>query len=419
MNKIRYIEFFTAVSLVLSWIFFQISQPVIGIFIMIVPILAVHRIYLRRYSGCVSIYFLFVIYLTICTLLNINVNYDIQLTINQLVKIYIVLGISCFLFGNIDQIVLLEYVRNIGAFFSSMGIIEALIRFPFLQRILGITSFVYRDNYRTELIFQSPIICGTYLGFFLCLIVLYPYRNKKRQAIVLLISIVSIVLNQSRSSWIAVAVAILAYQYKKNGDNILRTIKQILRPTQVKIVIIVFVLLILFVDVVSGTKAVVTKILNISERIINTFNAGGGNIIRIDTILKSIIYWKNGHSIEFLFGGGKNADKIFLNANPIVKGNEGFIWDDCLDNQYFTWIHEVGIIGLSIFIWMLYVMMKSYKRHNNANNEIVKLFCLMLFLVVNIFFYDGYNYPQIMMLITMIVVMFDKAKVSQIRVPFV
>lgn len=412
MNKNRYREFITAIALIMSWIFFQISQPILGILIMIMPVFAVHRIYLRRYASCVSIYFLFAFYMTICTVLNFNNNYDIQLTINQLIKIYLILGISYLSLSNINQVVLLKYVRNIGVVFSFLGIIEALIRFPFLQKILGIVSFIYRDNYRTELIFQSPIICGTYLGFFLCLLVLYPFENKKKQSIVLLISSVSIILNQSRSAWLAVVIAIFAYLYKKNGDRILRTIKHFFQPTQGKLVIIAVILWGLFIDIVSGKRLMITKFIGIFERVVNTFNAGEGNIIRIETILKSVTYWKNDHGIEFLFGGGKNADKIFLGANPIVKGNEGFVWDNCLDNQYFTWIHEVGIIGLSIFIGMLFLMMKSYKRCSNANNEVVKLFCLMLYLAINVFFYDGYNYPQIMMLITTIVVMFGDAKDS-------
>lgn len=405
MKKKR--ELIIVFQLVISWILFQMSQPILGILSSVIAILAIHKIRVKKVRKGVLFYCLFVLYMAIITFININSNYDIKLTCNQLLKMFLIIIISYFEFNNLDNRTLFQYIRNVGIVFCLLGVIEAILKIQFLQILLGITNIEMRRNYRTELIFLSPIICGTYLGFFLCCLVLYPLNNKKHQICCLMIEIISLLLNQSRSAWIAVVVAILCFEYKKYNHKIIKIVNHIIKPTQEKIIVFICVIAVFIFDILSGKNIITEKLGNILTRVATTFDAGEGKIIRLETMSKSIAYWFNGHIVRFIWGGGKNYDKVFLRANPIVKGNDGFVWNACLDNQYFTWIHESGIWGLGILTAIFSMMYKCFKYCLKGERETINLFCLIVYFSINIFFYEAYNYPQIMVLFNMLIVLWD------------
>lgn len=400
-------EFIIVFQLVVSWILFQISQPILGMFSGVAAVLIIHSLKIKKIRKCILLYCLFILYMAMITYVNIDENYDIKLTCNQLLKMILIIIISYFEFNNLDSRLVFRYIRNIGIVFCILGIIEAILKVQFLKILLGITNIEIRENYRTELIFQSPIICGTYLGFFLCCLILYPLNNKKHQICCLVIEIISLILNQSRSAWIAVLVAVFCLELKKYNHNIIGVVKNILKLTLEKIIVFICAITILVFDILSGKNTIIGKLENILLRVATTFDAGEGKIIRLETMSKSMDYWFGGHIGRFIWGGGKNFDKVFLSANPIVKGNEGFVWNACLDNQYFTWIHESGIVGFGILVIVFLIMLNHFQHCSREKRETIHLFCLLVYFSVNMFFYEAYNYPQILILLNMLIVLWD------------
>ena len=151
-------EFIIVFQLVVSWILFQISQPILGIFSGVAAVLIIHSLKIKKIRKCILLYCLFILYMAMITYVNIDENYDIKLTCNQLLKMILIIIISYFEFNNLDSRLVFRYIRNIGIVFCILGIIEAILKVQFLKILLGITNIEIRENYRTELIFQSHII---------------------------------------------------------------------------------------------------------------------------------------------------------------------------------------------------------------------------------------------------------------------
>ena len=131
------------------------------------------------------------------------------------------------------------------------------------------------------------------------------------------------------------------------------------------------------------------------KRILSSLNAGEGQIVRIETMINSFNYWRNGHVLQMIFGTGMNADLLFMQNHPVIKFNGSFVWTSAIDNQYVSLIHECGIIGLTLFIM---IMFKSVKPIFKTRNKQRMVICLSLMSInITIFFFEGLKFISVVL----------------------
>ena len=83
------------------------------------------------------------------------------------------------------------------------------------------------------------------------------------------------------------------------------------------------------------------------------------------------------------------------------------MWTAAIDNQYFTTIHEAGIIG---FILIIAILICALKRIVKANkNEKVKLIVnsSIVSVYVSNYFYEGLNYMSVLTILVVLMAISD------------
>lgn len=358
---------------------------------------------IRKKAGILErLFILYFAYLAIISLLHIKTNFNISNSIFYFIEcaiIYISFKISI---ENIDLEKLLVLFRNFGLVLSVLAIIESIIQNPILCKLLAKSYMIDPTGYRINLLFGHPIICGVFLLFSWCALVGLPFKRNIINVISHVLLLTAIMVSRSRSTWLAlvVIIALIGVKYINNNR------KYIKRSIVIRMGIAAGCLIVL--DGVSGFFISSYIFKYISSRIIGSLYAGEGqgNIIRVDTMLNSIRYWRNGNLDKFIFGMGKNWDKYFMTLFPVVKfGKE---WTAAIDNQYFTTIHEAGIIGLVIWLsFISFSLLRSLKNKRNTGVSVVANYGLVS-VFVTIFFYEGFNYMNILSLIMLLLLISDK-----------
>lgn len=342
-------------------------------------------------------------YLTLVTFIHIGSNYDIKNSVFIIVE-YLVLFLGCYIVvPHINITLFFIYLRNIGIVVALLGIVEVIIGVPFLGLLLNNVAYDGNVEYRMISIFGHPIVCSLFLVAFWVLLLLYPMKSTYWNILFNVIIIISIGLTRSRSAWLAALIMYCMYylKFKKLG-------KLKIKKKAVIFVMLLFVFAI-FASFVKRTNPFEIVFEYIASRLIGTFNAGEGQIIRIETVLNSISYWKNGNIGKAILGMGKNYDKIFMSSHPIIKWG-AVIWDSCLDNQYFTIIHESGLIGLLLILSIFIVNFMSFLKTNKQETNIIASTLIANVIFVMLYFFEGLNYivVDILLVLVLSVVAYSK-----------
>lgn len=343
-------------------------------------------------------------YLLLTTIVHISSNYDISNSTMYFVEIAMIIVSCSVALYKINIVALMKLIRNLGIVLGLLGIVEGIIKYPYLSYALKIECGIAYDpsGYRIVSIFGHPIVTGVFFLFCWCGLLIAPCKRYATNLIAQLIIVLAIVLTRSRSVWLSFAVAA--------GLLLLKKAAQYKNKIPRKIVIHIgqIFLLYFFLDAFTGFKISGNIYQFFSSRIIGSLYAGegAGNIIRIDTVLNSINYWKNGNISKFVFGMGKNYDKYFMQLYPVVKYDT--VWTAAIDNQYFTTLHEAGAIGI---IPVLMILIIALRRIIKADcNNIIELVSNagIIGIYVSMYFYEGLNYMSVLTMLMIFIDLSDK-----------
>ncbi|MBT8912238.1 O-antigen ligase family protein [Lactobacillus delbrueckii subsp. bulgaricus] len=347
---------------------------------------------------------LYIGYTSFITLYYLNINPDVCNSLLLIIEYFISLLISNFLSNKVNIPLFLKDMGSVGGFLGLLGCIEGIVRYPIWHHLLsGRLNIpnIGTSDYRTAIIFDYPIVCGGFLLFFLLCNILLPIKNNFFRYISIIGLFLAIVLNNSRSAWISLAFVLVLILFKHLHFK--RTFK-----ARWLVIIVVALLSVFLIDAIIGVNLFTLLRSYIYSRFSGMLDAGEGQIIRIETVEKSISYWMNGNLQKMFFGGGKNYDKVFLSMYPVVKGGGAFVWNGAIDNQYITIIHESGLIGLLL---ILYVAITAFKRLlccDKDDNVAMLINGSILSWAVVIYFYEAFNYPFVFLMIVTLCSMSDR-----------
>lgn len=340
------------------------------------------------------------IYLTFITLVNIKSNYDVKNAIFILIQ-YVVCFLACFFTiqkVNVNKIFC--YLRNIGIVLAILGVLEGLVQYPFFSYVLN-KNYSELNEYRIRSIFDHPIVCGCGLLFFWCLLLLYPLKNYYYNIFASIIIVAAIILTRARSIWLAAIVVFVLYYYKIKGIR-----KISIQKNKLLFVIILAIVSFVVFLVIFRVNIIIYIYEFIASRWTGMLDAGEGQIIRIETVMNSIEYWSDGNFLKMIFGMGKNYDKIFMKMFPIIKWGI-VLWDTCLDNQYFTILHESGIVGLISILLILRESLRRLKKVSKESREVIVTALFIIGFSVAIFFFEGLNYIVLVVIYILCIVVND------------
>lgn len=334
-------------------------------------------------------------YLIATTVVFFSDNFDRNYTTNIILQYLIIFFSIHFEMQKMDIRKILIYFRNAGIVLSPLCILEAVIKRHFLANILG-KKFEY-NIFRVISIFDHPIVCGSFLVMFLCLMIVFPLKNRQNQIIVVMITALAIILTRSRSAWLASAFISFVY-YMKLGY------KKINRKYAFYLLILFFVLLL------AGSGLGYNIVKEFTQFIYSRFHgmleAGEGHIVRIEIILSSLEYWRR-NPVNFIFGRGKNYGLFFMKEHPVQKFGT-FTWDAAIDNQYVTLIHETGVIGFSVIMAIIVIVLRRFIKASKSNKEQLAADLCLLGNAVCLFFFEGFNYPVLVLMYLILIIISDK-----------
>ena len=98
-----------------------------------------------------------------------------------------------------------------------------------------------------------------------------------------------------------------------------------------------------------------------------------------------------------LFGNGCGYSYEFMKNNPIVfwsPSGEVGKWIETTDNTYISMLLDYGIIGLALFLLILFIVFKSFLISQTKYKEMGTLILMLLF--IEFFFMEGLYWPIIM-----------------------
>lgn len=344
----------------------------------------------------------YIIYGFILTIVRYKQVYNLKNAFNLLFE-YVIVFIACHFIKNYDWNMIIEWLRNFGLLLCGFGIGEGVFKFPILHYWLTgsyATQTYGSDSFRICLIFGRPILCGTMLLFLWGALYCKPFKNSTINLLAHGIFILNILMNKSRSCWIAFALMVVLIVCKKCR-------KRRVKLKYFKILLMLFVLVAIFE--ILGIDVVGTIYNSVADRIKGSLEAGTGQIVRIENMISSFNYWfKEENYLDFLIGGGKNYSITFMNAHPVYKGN--WKWEGVMDNQYLSIIHDFGIVGFVIFFGIVIVAMERFIKCTSYDVFSIYANTTLLGLSICIFFYEGLNYPLIFWAIFMTIEMSDFAE---------
>ncbi|WP_288728324.1 O-antigen ligase [uncultured Limosilactobacillus sp.] len=349
--------------------------------------------------------FLYSVYISIVTLLNIKTQlsgYEAN-SFLLLIEYFLCIFLAFILSSNVDILIFLKDIGFVGGMLSVFGIVEGVLRFPIYHYLLsGKLNIpdIGTNDYRIVIIFAYPIICGGFLIMFLICKLFFPIKNNLLNILLLVSIIEAILMNKSRSSWLAIAFLLILYLIKYTKFN-LKINKKVVIYTIFIFFVLFFLKIIFNVDVVSNIAS------EIIDRFSGSLNAGEGQIIRIETVQNSFIYWKDNIRI-LLFGGGKNYDKVFLQMYPVIKGGGSFVWNGAIDNEYITIIHESGLVGLAFILFVFFTAIKRFITCDKCDKSSVCVNMAVIGWATVIYFYEGFNYPFIFLTIAILCSLSDR-----------
>lgn len=153
-----------------------------------------------------------------------------------------------------------------------------------------------------------------------------------------------------------------------------------------KIIIIIIICLIFYKYILHIFEVIYNRFY-----IVNTDAGYGSKAQRLgaaNLILNKIF---NSQSIlNTIIGNGYSSLKYFLIDNTVLIQNF-----TAADNQYLTFLYEVGIIGVSSYVVFLIYLLKNIKYKNNICKISIFIFWSIS---INMFFYEPIGWKSILIL---------------------
>lgn len=398
-NIILYLALFLLLFLVDAGLKGKSLVIIIGLMFAYIIIDGRLKINFGNMAKCLVVYY---IYTTIVTLIFYKEAISISENIKHIIFYLLLLVFSMVIAGYININSFFKLIRNSALIISIFGIFELITHYPIVHNFLfntpihNFASSVGSNDYRVVIIFFHPIIYGVYLMFFEICLVFFPYNNKIFNAFAHIVILLNIYGTKSRSTWVAFALIVLWWFIRSQRSRILLKMNTVIVGITVIMGCVIgnFILGNPFMRILNG----------IYTRLEGSLEAGEGQIIRIETVLNSIKFWREGHFTEFIFGRGYSYANVFMKQHPIYKFE--FVWDDCIDNQYFTIIHDSGIIGLILIVCILVLAIKRVWTTNIslagkvANYSLIGYFFAM-------YFYESFNFYTSQLLFFVLIMISD------------
>ncbi|MBE5838010.1 O-antigen ligase family protein [Butyrivibrio sp.] len=393
ITKRKY-SIYVAMLMVLIWILCGGGNVNVAIALLVITSMFSFSTKIEIENKMIFIYLVFILYSIIITAFFWDDNIDKSLSAHQLAK-YILILLGTFLtYRKIDFESFLVTLRNAGIFLVIFACIEGIVGTNYLALIISGNSVSYENGQRAYSIFNHPLLAISFYIFFLLLVLLFPFKKRVFQYFFVSSCILAILYNRSRSGWLALLVLCFIYGIKFRHFIMNEVIKITSRHSKNRVVFGGLVVATLLGSEVLGRGILSSFFQVISKRFKGSFEAGIGKIVRLETIESSIKYWiTENHIMEMIFGMGKNADRAFLQKHPVVKGN--WVWNYAIDNQYITWIHESGLLGMCFMLVILIMSIQRFFRCNSSNKCGMLANSMIIALMISAFFYEMFNY-QIM-----------------------
>ena len=271
---------------------------------------------------------------------------------------------------------------------SILGIIEAISGISITSYLgIGMHQASYIQG-RVSVVFYNPLIFSTFILVGVFAEICYPYKSQVKHIITLLLLIASLILTETRSTWLAISIGTLFYIFcLQNKKNVLTS------KTFVRIVVSIFIIAI----IVFLLRNQIQKLFFIvSRRISQTTTSDNSFIQRLGAVSNCIEYLGR-HPISLIFGNGHQFSKVFMSKNLILGSFTS------IDNQYFTSIMNYGLIGLLLF-WCPFFLRIPAAMHTKSNADSRFYMSVLISLLIQFIFYDALAWYSIYLLITLLMV---------------
>lgn len=224
----------------------------------------------------------------------------------------------------------------------------------------------------------------------------YPFKNKIINFLVLCIIGINIILTYTRSTWLSLGVVVILYLLKNfkwskllNTNNFLKTF--------LYVTIVIIVILWFYKSFQSVIDNIVLRLSNIGEGYgVRSYSISSGTKFIFDN-------WEQ----YLLLGGGNGFALEWLKSNPygLVR------WTTAVDVQYVSTLMDVGILGFGSLIGILIMTVKTLITTKDKNQILGTLFLISLF--VNMWYFDFLNFycsPYIWWIISIFIVSRNQIK---------
>jgi O-antigen ligase len=394
MNLLYLIPFLTAlngINFKLAGLNIRLDQLVVVFLIFVIAaimLLGKLNLYLDKVGKLLLIYFLWSF--VVSYLFAPDVKYCIIQTIN-------ILSAASIYFVMTNLLRSGERINKYFKFYLWAGIV--FILYGIIIYILSLMGFnIYGANlpkdaysiaYGVFATMREPNIFGSFslIYFVLSFVIIVSLPKTERKynnllIFLLLTSAFGMFLSFTRGVWLAALIGIIAtFAFNKKKFKIFRH-----KTKYIFLVCIFLVIVLIFAELFVSKSVFYYKISNFLDYKGGT---GAGRIGIWKTALENI-------KKSPIFGHGTYSFATFF-SSPWIEKQESLAW---IGNIFITLLHDTGIIGTLIFLWMIKVLLKrgirtakKIREIDPMNSAIILGFCISLAcLLIAFVFTTGFSY---------------------------
>lgn len=359
-----------------------------------------------------NVFLIFVMYTVLSTIINRVIgttnNYQNSELIFDSILQYLLPLLVLYLFSSLPiQSIFFRFYRNFMVICSLMGLFEYLTKIQIYQNLILTERAIYnfenfsnitKSSYRLMMFFYHPIYYGLLLVLALIVLLYIPYKSTIIQFISIILIFINILLTKSRSSWLVAIICFAIFIAKRRKISFTRKRLFSILKVYGLIVFVIIGIKIFKPDIlVSVSEMVGERIMALSE--------GNGTDIRIANILIAKNILADNFGI-LLFGGGNMYAVSYLQNNPTL----GY-WTSAIDNQYITCILNYGIVGLTLFLYFFYLIIKRFIRQDDIYSMIASLSIIAIMLLA--LFFEPYGSNIICYIMMIFVSMLSTNSISK------
>lgn len=355
----------------------------------------------ERVSQNILIYFSLIIYKIAITLMATDTMGTVK---SILYKELGMLFLCYFLIWGCSGITIIKRIRDFGLCNAILGCYEFVTHTHIFTRYITVESRFYNQSLgtfktRVQTVFMHPTICGVFMMISWLCILFLPYKKTWVNYLAKVFILLCLLGTQSRSTWVAFVMINILYAWKKYRIKKI----QIKREQLLQIGIVIIVALIIVVFFNEYLIKVGYVIINRWRDGMNSNNASNYN--RVTMIKMGIQEWKHIKIGRKIFGSGNGYAYQFLLCHPI-RG-----WNGAVDNQYLTILLDFGLVGIILFISLIYYVFKQAVGSDDRINQLCSLCLLSMFM--SGFFYEMFSWIFVTILFCLFLCILDDTSVKE------